>query len=132
MLCSGSNSRVTVRSADSLARTSRWLIAHSDLPPTEAEPGPRTWETSNLLHLGQALTLTAQLREETRGGHVRSDFPERSEAWRGRLHTRRQEDGTLEVWFAEVPAQEAVEAAQARADEHQSTDPTPEQKEHPR
>jgi len=136
-----------VRSAESLARTSRWLLAHADLPPTEAEPGPRTWETSNLLHLGQALTLAAQLREETRGGHVRSDFPDRADAWRGRLHLRRRDDGTLQVWFAKVPAQAAVEAAEARTaahqssehdnlehdnPQHQSPDPTPEQKEHPR
>lgn len=107
-----------VRSGPSLGKTSRWLVAHADLPATEAEPGPRTWETSNLLHLGQALTLAAQLREETRGGHVRSDFPECSDAWRGRLHTRRRRDGTLQVWFAEVPAQAAVEAAQTAVAEH--------------
>ena len=45
-----------------------------------AEPGPATWETTNLLHLGQALSLVAHRREETRGGHVRSDFPERDDA----------------------------------------------------
>ena len=123
------------------------MLAHADLPPTEGRARPRTWETSNLLHLGQALTLAAQLREETRGGHVRSDFPDRADAWRGRLHLRRRDDGTLQVWFAKVPAQAAVEAAEARTaahqssehdnlehdnPQHQSPDPTPEQKEHPR
>ena len=44
------------------------------------KPGPRTWETTNLLHLGQALTELARRREETRGGHVRSDFPDRDDA----------------------------------------------------
>src|SRR5690606_22026101 len=90
------------------------------LPSTEAEPGPRTWETTNLLHLGQALCLAAGLREETRGGHVRSDFPERAEAWRGRLHLGRRSDGTLQARFAQVPRQAAVEAADAKTAHHES------------
>jgi L-aspartate oxidase len=33
------------------------------------EGGPKSWETTNLLHLGQLLThVVATLREETRGG----------------------------------------------------------------
>src|SRR5690606_13133386 len=109
-----------VRSGTSLARTARSLVAHADLPSTEAEPGPRTWETTNLLHLGQALCLAAGLREETRGGHVRSDFPERAEAWRGRLHLGRRSDGTLQARFAQVPRQAAVEAADAKTAHHES------------
>jgi L-aspartate oxidase len=92
-----------VRSAESLAATARELARHADLAPTEAAPGPRTWETTNLLHLGQALTLAASLREETRGGHLRSDFPEQDEAWCGRLHLRRGSDGRLSVSFTEMP-----------------------------
>ena len=112
-----------VRSASSLAGTARELARHAALPPTEAEPGPRTWETTNLLHLGQALTLAAHLREETRGGHVRSDAPERSEAWRGRLHVRRGADGALEVLFAEIPPQDVVLAADAQTAEHKEDRP---------
>jgi nicotinate-nucleotide pyrophosphorylase (carboxylating) len=56
------------------------LAALAAQPTTEAEPGPLTWETTNLLHLGQVLSHVAHLREETRGGHVRSDFPERDDA----------------------------------------------------
>ena len=74
------------------------LAALAALPPTEAEPGPATWETTNLLHLGQALSLVAHLREETRGGHVRSDFPERDDAhWLRHLTTTRSADGALVV-----------------------------------
>lgn len=101
-----------VRSAESLARTAAELAAHAALPATEAEPGTRTWETTNLLHLGQALTLVAQLREETRGGHLRSDFPERSEDWRARVHLQRQSDGRLEVRLLPVPVQDVVRAAE--------------------
>ncbi|HYN30144.1 MAG TPA: L-aspartate oxidase [Dermatophilaceae bacterium] len=45
----------------------------------ERVPDPGSWETTNLLHVGQALTLLAARREETRGGHVRADFPDRDD-----------------------------------------------------
>lgn len=107
-----------VRSAPSLHAAARELAAHAELPATEASPGPRTWETSNLLHLGQALTLVAHLREETRGGHLRTDFPESRDRWRGRLHLRRGADGRLEVRFAKLPEQPVVTSAQAHLAEH--------------
>jgi len=69
-----------VRSAESTATTAAALAELAALPPSTAEPGPKTWETTNLLHLGQALTELAHRREETRGGHVRSDFPDRDDA----------------------------------------------------
>jgi len=108
-----------VRSAESLTKTALQLIAHAELPMTEAEPGTLTWETTNLLHLGQALTLAAHLRSETRGGHVRSDAPEPDDDLRGHFHTRREADGRLSVRFSPVPEQAVVTAAQAAAAEHQ-------------
>ncbi len=86
-----------VRSASSTLKTLRRLRELADLEPVEAEPGPRTWETTNLLHLGQALSVAAHLREETRGGHVRSDYPERDdEGWSAHLLLLRDpEDGEL-------------------------------------
>lgn len=108
-----------VRSASSLDATAAELARHAALAPTEAEPGPRTWETTNLLHLGQALTLAARLREETRGGHLREDFPDRSDRWRGHLHLRRGDDGTLDVSYSEVPEQSVVVAADARTAHHE-------------
>jgi len=88
-----------VRSAASTAEALEALARLAALPPTEAEPGPLTWETTNLLHLGQALSLVAHRREETRGGHVRSDFPERDDArWLTHLTTTtRSADGSLVV-----------------------------------
>ena len=65
----------------------------------DAEPGPLSWETTNLLHLGQALATAANLREETRGGHVRRDHPHHDdEAWSAHLlHVRDTDDGELAV-----------------------------------
>lgn len=119
-----------VRSAASLRATAEELVAHAALPATEAGPGPQTWETTNLLHLGQALTLAAALREETRGGHLRSDFPHARDAWRGHLHLWRREDGTLEVAFAEVPEQPVVTAALAEIAGHEPVIPEPDSPSH--
>ena len=112
-----------VRSAGSLTATAAELDRHAELAPTEAQPGPRTWETTNLLHLGQALTFCARLREETRGGHVRGDFPDRSPRFRGHLHTRRRPDGVLAAWFAPVPTQAVVLAADVETAEHKEHRP---------
>ena len=68
----------SVRSAASLAATAARL-ADSPAADDSKKGVPKSWETTNLLHVGQALTLAAVLRE-TRGGHVREDFPERDDA----------------------------------------------------
>lgn len=87
-----------LRSASSTAEALEELGALAALPPSAAEPGPQTWETTNLLHLGQALATLAHRREETRGGHVRTDFPERDDArWLVRQSVTRAEDGGLVV-----------------------------------
>jgi L-aspartate oxidase len=71
-----------VRSGEALVETMAVLNELAALPPSLAEPGPPSWETSNLLHLGQVLTLLASRREETRGGHVRLDHPDQDdERW---------------------------------------------------
>ncbi|MDQ2756704.1 MAG: L-aspartate oxidase, partial [Actinomycetota bacterium] len=68
--------------------------------PDGRKAGPKSWQTTNLLHLGQVLTHHAALREETRGGHVRGDFPGRDdEHWRGHLLSVRRPDGTVETTF---------------------------------
>jgi L-aspartate oxidase len=63
-------------------------------------PSTESWETTNLRLVGQALVQAAALREETRGGHWRADFPSTDDAhWRGRLVTSRSPDGTLECAY---------------------------------
>ena len=70
------------------------------------EGGPKSWETTNLLHLGQLLTHLAALREETRGGHVRADFTDRDdEHWRGHTHAVRGADGTVTTSHHPTPDQ---------------------------
>jgi len=95
-----------VRSEASLAATSRDLeeLARS---ARGREPGPASWETTNLLHIGQLLTLMAALRQETRGGHLRSDFPDRDDGrWQGHTHTERHPDGSVTTTFHPVPPQD--------------------------
>jgi L-aspartate oxidase len=95
-----------VRSADSLAVAASAL---RDLAAaaTSAEPDPQSWETTNLLHVGQVLTLAASLREETRGGHVRSDHPDQVDPrWRGHTLLVRGADGSVTTTFEPVPAQD--------------------------
>jgi len=93
-----------VRSAGSMARAATTLGAIADATQgLRAEP--EAWETSNLLHVGQLLTAVATLREETRGGHVRSDFTDRDDAhWLGHIYAVRQSDGTITTSFHPVSA----------------------------
>jgi L-aspartate oxidase len=94
-----------VRSADSLAQAAETLQAIADAKPGSTAD-PDSWETSNLLHVGQLLTAVAALREETRGGHVRSDFPERDDAhWLGNTYVVREADGSITTSFHPVTPQ---------------------------
>ncbi|WP_218279226.1 L-aspartate oxidase [Knoellia remsis] len=93
-----------VRSRESTAATATALGDLATLPPSKAEPGPKTWETTNLLHLGQVLTELAARREETRGGHVRSDFPDRDDTrWLARQSVVVAPDRTLTVTERRMP-----------------------------
>jgi L-aspartate oxidase len=97
----------TVRSAASLAATQSTLAALAGRAVTddaEKQGGPKSWETTNLLHLGRALTYAAALREETRGGHVREDFPGRDdEHFLHHVHLRRAVSGALGAEVVPVP-----------------------------
>jgi L-aspartate oxidase len=72
-----------MRSAQSLKETIitlEQLATHtSDAPCIEA------WEVSNLYLLATAIARAALEREETRGSHWRSDFPESSNNWVKRI-----------------------------------------------
>ncbi|WP_435200277.1 L-aspartate oxidase [Janibacter sp. GS2] len=88
-----------LRSGESTAQALASLAALAQTMEPDAEPGPGSWETTNLLHLGRALTTGAHLREESRGGHVRRDHPDRDdEGWSAHLvHVRDPHDPTGEV-----------------------------------
>jgi len=97
-----------VRSADSLAQASKKLEVIADSAPG-LTPDPDSWETSNLLHVGQLLTAVATLREESRGGHVRSDFTDRDDAhWLGHTHAVREADGSITTSFHPVTSADHV------------------------
>jgi L-aspartate oxidase len=51
----------------------------TDRPCTEA------WEATNLHTVASLIAASARRREETRGSHWRSDFPDASDDWRGHL-----------------------------------------------
>ena len=94
-----------VRSGDSLAHGAETLeaIAVAAHGPTA---DPDSWETSNLLHVAQLLTAVATLREETRGGHVRSDFTDRDDAhWLGHISAVREADGSINTSFDAIAPQ---------------------------
>jgi L-aspartate oxidase len=97
-----------VRSADSLAQAAKDLQIIADSAPG-LTADPDSWETSNLLHLGQLLTVVAALREETRGGHIRSDFTDRDDArWLGHAYAVREPDGSITTTFQPVSPQESA------------------------
>jgi L-aspartate oxidase len=66
--------------------------------------GPEAFETANLVQLGRAVVELAARREESRGGHWRSDHPAPVEAWRVRQTLTRTAAGDLEAGLLAVPA----------------------------
>ena len=83
-----------VRTGSDLATLQRWIAeqrARFAAPRSETE-----LESANLFLLAAALVDAASAREESRGAHFRSDFPETDEIWRVRQSLARTEEGTLE------------------------------------
>jgi nicotinate-nucleotide pyrophosphorylase (carboxylating) len=112
-----------VRSADSLARAAKTLEAIADAAPGMMAD-PDSWETSNLLHVGQLLTAVATLREETRGGHVRSDFTDRDDAhWLGHVYASREADGSITTSFRPITSQIAPAQPAPVGPDHHAPEP---------
>jgi L-aspartate oxidase len=70
--------------ADAARRLSAWRAA---LPTPHDRP---SHELANLLLAGRLMAEAALLREESRGAHFRSDFPQPREEWRRHLTFRRR------------------------------------------
>lgn len=66
---------------EALDRIGFWTGIVQELSPQ----APRSWELINLLTIARLAAHSALAREESRGAHYRTDFPEPSEAWR--VHT---------------------------------------------
>lgn len=90
-----------IRSARSLAEVDERLAAvRADAhlaAEVVAEPQAAEWETTNVHQVARALTRAAWVREETRGGHYRTDFPEPDDAWKRRVEIWLDDDGVLQV-----------------------------------
>ncbi len=48
---------------------------------------PQGWELQNMLTVARLVAMSARQREETRGVHCRTDFPETSPAWQRHIIT---------------------------------------------
>lgn len=90
-----------IRSARSLAEVDERLGAvRADAhlaAEVVAEPQAAEWETTNVHQVARILTRAAALREETRGGHYRTDFPKPDEAWRRRVRVWLDDTGQLQA-----------------------------------
>ena len=91
-----------LRSGEGLARAASALAAVPPDAPLRSDDGRRLaapqvaeWETTNVHQVATVLTAAALEREESRGGHARSDFPVPVESWRVRLELSLDPDGTL-------------------------------------
>jgi len=64
--------------------------------PATVEPQVAEWETSNVLASASVLAIAALAREESRGGHQRTDFPDTNDLdWQVRLAATLDPDGQL-------------------------------------
>jgi len=77
-----------VRDGEGLAAAGAALAELSDATSFGVAPGRRSWEATNLLTVASAVVAAAATRQESRGCHRRSDFPEPVESWRTHLSAR--------------------------------------------
>lgn len=68
-----------VRSGESLAAAASILANWERVPPPPSDRP--SYELRNLILIGRLMTEAALLRQESRGAHFRSDFPQPSSAW---------------------------------------------------
>jgi len=57
--------------------------------------GPEGWQLQNMLEVARLMIRAALVREETRGVHVRGDFPRPADAWRVHVAWRRGREAPL-------------------------------------
>lgn len=82
------------RETAGLASAATFLATAERVGDTELA-GQSDWEATNVQLLGAVVIRSARLREESRGGHWRTDFPETDNRWARRIVTTMQADGTL-------------------------------------
>jgi L-aspartate oxidase len=86
-----------LRDAGSLAAATGGLGSIARQLHGDVTPGRAAWEGTNLLTVASAVVLAASAREESRGCHRRTDFPDPREEWRYSQDVRLDAVGTLHV-----------------------------------
>ncbi|MDE0573680.1 L-aspartate oxidase [Demequina sp. B12] len=94
-----------LRDAEGLTRAGEKLARirqrYQTEPAASGAPQIAEWESSNVLATASSLVAVALERQETRGGHVREDFPETDNLhWRVRVAAHLNADGDLNVVHA--------------------------------
>ena len=96
---SASRALLVVRQADTLRRFLSEVEELEDRLQVRAQgehPSVESIELRNLLLTGKAMATAALLREESRGGHYRKDFPTKQEGWNARIFLRLKSDGQID------------------------------------
>jgi L-aspartate oxidase len=81
-----------IRTRDGLAQLVRTL---DDARPTVSSLTEDECATANIAQLAQLVATTASQREESRGAHFRSDFPQPVDSWQVHQHCYRNDEGYL-------------------------------------
>jgi succinate dehydrogenase / fumarate reductase flavoprotein subunit/fumarate reductase flavoprotein subunit len=74
----------------------------STVNPVYNAPWNEAINTENLARVAEMLTRSALAREESRGAHYRSDFPERNVEWLKNVCIRLRDDGRFDIAFRPV------------------------------
>jgi L-aspartate oxidase len=78
------------RSGESLLEALRTVDGWCTYVLRKQFAGPQGWQLQNLLEVGRLMIHSALVRTETRGVHVRSDYPATSDIWRVHLCWQRE------------------------------------------
>ncbi len=81
------------RSGDRLRETIEIIEFWSRYVLDKVFDAPAAWETQNALTVALAVATAAATRCESRGVHLRTDYPDSSEQWRCHIDLRRGEEG---------------------------------------
>jgi len=83
--------------ATAVSRLASFRSRFHTVEPGSVMPQVAEWETSNVLATASVLASAALTRTETRGGHVRSDYPRTDDRWKVRLVATLDPDGALRI-----------------------------------
>ena len=73
--------------------------------PGASAANPSTWELANMAQVARAVVALARRRRESRGAHLRTDYPAQHPEWRVRQVAQLLPSGELGVGSLEVGGQ---------------------------